>query len=397
MLTMANVGSQAFSFLSGLVIARGLGTVGRGQVSLVQAYDDVSTNLFSIGTPESAAYLVKEKATSEARALGAALKISLVSLPIAVFVGWVVARFAFDEFPIGLQIVAWSAIGMTPLANTYLSTCRMLLVARGDVRALVPLQIVPMASRLVIMLILVALGVFTATTAAITVVACGWFSNLLGWRALGVSPRGGGRVRPMLAYGIKTVPASLASMANTRLDQLLVAPILSTAALGIYAVAIGVNVLPIAVAVAVAQAGYHKVTGTPDRSEGGDRLLRKATVIIGATSLASAVGIALLLEPIYGEAFHDAVIPALILVPGSAATGLFLVVWSTGNAIGDPALAAKAQVAGLVVTVALLPLILPALEVNGAALVSTLSYGVRLAVGLWLLRRRGVHLRLRRA
>ena len=81
------------------------------------------------------------------------------------------------------------------------------------------------------------------------------------------------------------------------------------------------------------------------------------------------------------------------LVPGSASTGLFLVVWSTGNAIGDPSLAGKSQLAGLVVTVIGLPLLLPHLGVPGAALVSTVSYAVRLLVSLRLLRRHGVTMR----
>ena len=43
-----------------------------------------------------------------------------------------------------------------------------------------------------------------------------------------------------------------------------------------------------------------------------------------ACAVVSAVGIFLLLEPVYGPEFRASVLPALILVPGSAATGLFL-------------------------------------------------------------------------
>ena len=392
-LTVANVSSQAVSFINGLIVARQLGTVGRGEVGLVQAYDEVSTDMLSLGTSDATAYLAKEHVDTEARILGAALKISLVSTPITAVIGWLVAHFLFADYPKGVQLAAWTAIGMTPLTNAYWSACRMLLVSRGQIHSLAPLSMLSMLARLGSMVVLIATGHFNASTCAFAFVFTGWLGNFLGWRAVKVRHQWGGPVRPMLVYGIKTVPASLASMANSRLDQLLVAPLLSASALGIYSVAIGVNVIPVAAGIAIAQAGYHTVIGTKGDSVGGGRVLRRAAIAMAAISVVSAIGIALLLEPVYGPAFHDSVIPALILVPGSAFTGVFLVAWSTGNAIGDPALAAKAQLAGLVVTVIGLPLLLPHLGVPGAALVSTGSYAVRLLVSLWLLRRHGVTMR----
>lgn len=391
LLTGANLVSQLISMICGIVVARWLGTVGRGQVGLVQAYDETSTNILALGTPEAAAYLAKERVETEARVLGAALKLSLISLPLTAALGWAIATYAFAGYPPGLQLTAWVAVGLTPFANAFLGACRMLLVARGQIRSLVPLSVLSLSARLGALLALVALGLFTATTAALTFVVTGWLGNYLGWRALKVRPQRGAPIRPLLAYGIRSMPASIASMTNSRLDQLLVAPLLSTAALGIYAVAVGVNVVPLAAGVALAQASYHKIVGTGrDAITSGGQVIRRSGVAIAGCSALSAIGIFLLLEPLYGAAFHDSVAVALILVPGAAATGLFMVVWSTGNAIGDPALAGKAEVGGLLITAIGLPLLLPRLGVNGAALVSTFASIARLIIGLWLLRRHGL-------
>jgi O-antigen/teichoic acid export membrane protein len=387
--------TQGFSFLGGLVLARYLGPVGRGQVSLVQTYDDVSTNVFAVGAGDAAAYFAKEGLASEGEVLGSALKISLFTIPVAAIAGWLVARYAMADFPVGLQVVAWTLIGMTPITNSFPNVCRMLLIARGQIRTLVPLNLAGTLLRIAALLSLVALDWFTPTTAALSFLVAGWSFQAMNWWVAKVRPQRGGPTKRLLRFGIKTVPASLASMANTRLDQLLVAPLLGTRELGIYAVAVGVNILPVTLATAIAQAGYHSVKGTRTQSTGGGVLIRKAAIGIGACALISAVGIAMLLEPLYGKEFADAVIPALVLVPGSAATGLFVVVWSTGNAIGDPGLAAKAQLIGLVVTVAGLPAGLILLGVNGGALVSSVVCTVRLLAGLWLLRSRGVHFRLR--
>jgi enterobacterial common antigen flippase len=388
-LTAANVGAQALSMLSGLLVARQLGTVGRGQVSLVQVYDEASTNASSLGAPTATGYFAKERPSSEAKILGAALTISAVSLPITALVGWLVATFIFADAPLGIQLIVWAAVGLSPLANSYPMACRMVLVARGQTSSLVPLQIAQMALRVGAMLALISADAFTATSAAVAVVTTGWLASLIALRMVNVRPVRGGPVREVLAFGLKTVPASLASMANTRLDQMLVAPLISASALGVYSVAVGATILPLSVGVAIALAGFHTVKATAG-FDGAAALLRKACVVIPVCAAVNALGIILFLEPIYGHQFSGSVVPALILIPGATATALFMVVAPVGHAIGAPSLASWSQGVGLAVTIVGLPVMLPILGINGAALVSSVAYSVRLAVGVWLLHRRGV-------
>lgn len=391
-LTIANVGSQALSMLSGLLIARHLGAAGRGNVSLVQVYDETSTNAFSLGTPAATGYLAKERPLTEARILGAALTISVVSLPVTAIIGWIIATFVFHDAPIGIHLIVWAAVSLSPVVNSYPMACRMILVARGQVKALVPLQVSQMAIRVGAIVALIAAGSFTPTTAAVAVVTSGWLGGAIALQMVKVRPERGGPIREMVVFGIKTVPASLASMANTRLDQMLIAPVISASALGVYAVAVGATILPLSVGVAIALAGFHTVKGT-NGFAGATPLLRKAFIVILGCGIVNAVGIILLLKPIYGHEFRDAVVPALILMPGAMATALFMVVGPIGNAIGAPSLASWGQVVGLAVTVVGLPLLLPVMGINGAALVSSVAYIIRLAVGAWLLHRRGIRLR----
>ena len=251
-LTAANVGAQVLSMLSGLLVARQLGPVGRGQVSLVQVYDETSTNASSLGVPTATGYFAKERPSSEAQVLGAALTISAFSVPVTALLGWLIATFVFADAPVGIQLIVWAAVGLSPLANSYPMACRMVLVARGQTSSLVPLQILQMALRVCAMLLLILVDQFTPTTAAIAMVASGWLASFVAWRMVDVPPARGGPVREMLAFGLKTVPAALASMANTRLDQMLVAPLISASALGVYSVAVGATILPVSVGVAIA-------------------------------------------------------------------------------------------------------------------------------------------------
>ena len=164
-LTAANIGAQALSMLSGLLIARQLGAIGRGQVSLVQVYDEASTNAASLGTPTATGYFAKERPSSEAAILGAALTISAFSLPITALLGWIVATFIFADAPVGIQLIVWCAIGLTPLANSFPMACRMLFAARGEISSLVPLQIAQMVLRVAAMLALIAVGAPSLPTA----------------------------------------------------------------------------------------------------------------------------------------------------------------------------------------------------------------------------------------
>ncbi len=388
-LTAANVGAQVLSMLSGLLVARQLGAIGRGQVSLVQVYDETSTNASSLGVPTATGYFAKERPSSEAQVLGAALTISAFSLPVTALLGWLIATFVFADAPVGIQLIVWAAVGLSPLANSYPMACRMVLVARGQTSSLVPLQILQMALRVCAMLLLILVDQFTPTTAAIAMVASGWLASFVAWRMVDVPPARGGPVREMLAFGLKTVPAALASMANTRLDQMLVAPLISASALGVYSVAVGATILPVSVGVAIALAGFHTVKGSAG-FDGAAALVRKACFVIPICGAVNALGILFLLEPIYGADFGGSVVPALILIPGATATALFMVVAPVGHAIGAPSLASWSQGVALAVTVAGLPVLLPVLGINGAAIVSSVAYSVRLAVGVWLLHRRGV-------
>ena len=187
---------------SGLLIARQFGALGRGQVSLVQVYDDASSNALSLGTPPAAAYLAKERPESEARILGAALTISAVCLPATALLGWLVMTFIFADAPVGIQLIVWTTIGLTPLASSYPRACQMVLVARGQTSSLVPLQVSQMALRVGAMLALIAVGAFTPTTAAAAVVASGWCAGTIAMKMVDTRPARGGPIGEMLALGM---------------------------------------------------------------------------------------------------------------------------------------------------------------------------------------------------
>ena len=86
---------------------------------------------------------------------------------------------------------------------------------------------------------LAALDVLNATNAALVLLVSGWIANIVALVLVGVMPTRGGAAMPLIKFGVQAVPAQFANLANSRLDQALIVPLLGSAELGIYAVAVG--------------------------------------------------------------------------------------------------------------------------------------------------------------
>jgi O-antigen/teichoic acid export membrane protein len=194
-----------------------------------------------------------------------------------------------------------------------------------------------------------------------------------------------------LAFGVKVMPGQLADLANSRLDQLLVAPYLGAADLGIYAVAAAVTTVPTMVGTSLAWDAFSRVSRSDPagRTNPASAAIRRAWLACSGVALAAAVIVVLLFVPIFGEAYRRGQAAALILLVGSVALAVNLVAQQVAIALGRPQYVSWSQALGFAVTVAGLPFAIPTLGIGGAALVSTIAYSARLGLMLVLLRRDG--------
>jgi O-antigen/teichoic acid export membrane protein len=395
-LVSAGIGAQALNFVGGWLIARSLGPTGRGNTALVAVYDDASTIALSLGVPAAVGREASQadddaRSTVEARLLGSALTIAVFVTPAAALLSWLVFTFALDGAPRSIQFLVVAAIAATPIVNTVPMAGRMILTARGELHALASLIMIQMVVRLAIYGLLILFDAFTATTAALGFLASGWFGSILVWFVVGIRPTRGGELGPLLRFGVKTVPGSMADLTNSRLDQLLIVPLLSTRDLGIYAVAIGVAFLPINIGSSMALSAYRVAARDGVDRSATRQAVRRGVRLVAAAGLVSALGAAFLLVPVYGSEFADSIVPAMLLVGGSVATGITAILVQVANASGRPLIGSWSSLAGLIVTLVGLPIVLPTFGVVGAAVVSLLAYSTRCLVATILTRplRRG--------
>ena len=199
-------------------------------------------------------------------------------------------------------------------------------------------------------------------------------------------------IRPLAAYGAAQIAALTPAALNAQLDQLVLSQPVPPADLGRYAIAVSLTLLPIP--------SYRRSATWPSRgwrrktapTAATHRMQRMA--VLGSAGIAAAMLVPLaagaywFVPLVFGAGYRGAVPLLWILSPGA----VFL---ACGQVTGDllrgrnrPIIVAWAQGLAAIFTVVLLFALLPVVGVAGAAIASTVAYGVALAAmlrSLWRL------------
>ena len=246
---------------------------------------------------------------------------------------------------------------------------------------------------LALLLIIVLWRLRLLTLETVLVSLAGTLLLQLGWsyrccRLTGLAPgRARARlVRPLMVYGAAQIAGATPALLNTQLDQLVLSQTVRAADLGRYAIAVTLTSLPIPLVAAIGNVAFPRLAAQATVTGTTYRLQRLA--VLGSAGLAAAMLVPLTLTSywlvplVFGPAYRGAVPLLWILTPGA----LFL---SCGQVVGDllrgrkkPIIVARAQGFAAVFTVILLLALLPFVGVAGAAIASTVAYGISLAVML---------------
>ena len=172
---------------------------------------------------------------------------------------------------------------------------------------------------------------------------------------------------------------------NAYLDQLVLSQTVALADLGRYAIAVSLTSVPIPLVAAIGNVAFPRLAARSVVTEGTRRL--QVLAVLGSAGLAAGMLVPLalvaywLVPLVFGKAYSSAVPLLWILTPGA----VFLMRTGRGRSAArkEPTgrRSAGARIAA-VFTVVLLFTLLPIVGVAGAAIASTVSYGVALAVML---------------
>ena len=192
-------------------------------------------------------------------------------------------------------------------------------------------------------------------------------------------------LKDQVRYGAQGQIANLAQLFNYRLDQFLVAAFVSRAAVGHYTVAVGLGESVWWISSAVAMVLLPRLTQMDsERAREMTPLISRNTVLVsvGAAAVLMAAS-PVLIRILFGGAFTPATWPLIFLMPGVIAASATRVLGSYLFSQGRVIYNTYATFIALGVTLALDLLLIPTLEVPGAAIASSIAYVAALAATLY--------------
>lgn len=381
--------STLLGLVTGPIAARALGPEGRGEVAAASVYGMLILLFIGLGVPLAVSHRAAAEPRSQPALLATSLRFGSALLPVSAVIAWLVAVGPLAGLSGAARLGAVVIIAAGPL--DVINQCqRSMLIARGDLRPMAFLRVLPIALSAAATILLAASGRLGVGTYLATVVISNMAVNAVMWRLLPVRPAGKEPIAPLLRFGLRGVGANLASFGNRQLDQILVLSFVSTRQLGFYAIAVTVANLPIGLGHAIGARVFALAAGpTADRPE-VERFLRLA--IVSGVVLAAGVALAIpvLLPLLYGSRFSASVIPALLLLPGTAAFAFSGTASQALISLGRPGSVTVSELIALGVTVPGLALAVPTFGISGAAAVSSAAYLVRAVAQVVALRRSGV-------
>jgi O-antigen/teichoic acid export membrane protein len=374
---------MAAGVVTGLLSARALGPGGRGELTTVTIWAATALYAGSFGLAEATAYFAGARRDSASSVLVTAQVLALaIAVPLMV-VAWLALPWVLNQQTAAVRTEArlyalfFLAPGLSSLcASSWLQgTGRVmeLNIARAAVHVVSALLIgiLTLTGIASVRLFLAAMlaGNLATWLIALRASYVRRDASLHGWQ-----PE---LVRPMLSYGSKVQFGTWSAAANVRLDQLMLSTFAVSASLGLYVVGVSYATL---VATLPTIAGIVMLP----------RLIRDCAIGDGGRTLASwyrrvfwltlGMGCVLwaaasyTLPVLFGSDFTGSVSLQILLIPAACILGMNQLLATGFRGHGQPGIASRGEVVGLLVTVPLLAALLPRYGIYGAAITSLCAY-----------------------
>jgi O-antigen/teichoic acid export membrane protein len=379
-LTGANALLAVLAVVTSPILAHALGPGGRGELAAIFTVLTLAPWISDLGLT---AYLARERALGRdvslllGSVIPVAMAASLVGVAAAIPVAHLLGRGRAD-------VTFFVALGLFLLPlSVFIQTLYGLVLGEERWRIVVWVRVLSAALPAVAIVALSLAGSVTVSHVSIAYLAAGILGNIpllialhgsRPWRfqwSVSVSS---------LIFGLKSWIGTVANTANARLDQLLMAGLVSSTQLGLYALAVTLSTISSSLITAVANALFPRIAGGEFRL--GAQACRIAITLVLVLSLLIAACSPTLIPIVFGQAFSGAVPMLIILLGASVCFVAVQILSSTVTAGGDPASVARAQAVGLAITIPGLIIFLPGYGGVGAAWISLVSYLATLAVVL---------------
>jgi O-antigen/teichoic acid export membrane protein len=389
------VANAALTFGVAVLVARALGPEGRGVYALFLLSASITQAVLSLGMGVSAVYYLAKRSLPLSRIVANSQQVTVASAVVSgllVLLAWPIVGDTLLEHGAPYWVFAFAV----PL---FLNYSVLTTVLQGTSRFLA-MNAVILAQPLVLLALLVggvALGdvdttavllFWSGATLAATILALA----LLGGRALRLPDLlhvDWPSMRQQVRFGVQGQVGNLVQLLNYRLDQYIVLLFVSTAGVGIYAVSVTMSQSVWFIANAVAVVLLPRLTAADEADAARTTpLVCRNTLLLSALAAAGLGAVSpWLVEGLFGAKFGPSLAPLLWLLPGTVALAGSKILTSYIFSQGRPMTNSLITIASLVVTLAADFALIPSLGLTGAAIASSLAYGVHFALSLAAYRR----------
>jgi O-antigen/teichoic acid export membrane protein len=383
-----NVAATAAAGLGGIILARAVGPAVRGEYAAIMAWFGVALMIGGMGQPAALCFHVARNplrareyvATSRTMMLTTGTVVLISGILLAPVLAHGVAAVSHGyRIAFGTSIMAF--VGASYTFSLQARDLRRWNVVRVS-QPVLGLIAIAVLWRLRLLTLDRALIVLSATM----LLQLGWAYVSCRRASLAPGHAHAELVRPLAAYGAAQIAALTPAALNAQLDQLVLSQTVPPADLGRYAIAVSLTLLPIPFVSAIGNVAFPRLASQARPTAATHRMQRLA--VLGSAGLATAMLVPLatvaywLVPLVFGAGYRGAVPLLWILSPGA----VFL---ACGQVTGDllrgrnrPIFVAWAQGLAAVFTIVLLFALLPVVGVAGAAIASTVAYGVALGAML---------------
>jgi stage V sporulation protein B len=376
---------NVLSFAIVVVVSRLLGPSGRGVTSLYQTGVNGAYAFISFGAAVGALYYVSRREVSERQAMEAGLSATIGAALLSAL-GVLVLRAAFGRQLSEADVPYWLIVVAIPLVVQF-RMVEVLLRAGGRFFIVSVIEAGVPAATLAGLLAVEALAGLTVGRAiavwSLSPLPSVLFAyRALGWKAMPRRPALDAGALRLMRFGLQGQAGNIIQLLNYRLDSYLVLLFVNAAGVGLYSVGVAVSEGLWLVANSVAIVLIPKLAASDPQYAA-----RTAPLICRNTLLVTALGAAALgvVSPVavpllFGSKFNGSVQPLLWLLPGVVALAGTKVLSAYVFSQGKPLINTYISVGTLVATLAGDLALIPLLGVDGAAIASTLSYGLSLVL-----------------
>lgn len=385
---LAKVFILTTNMATGIVTARVLGPVGRGEQAAMILWPQFLAYTMTLGLPSALLYNLKRHPDKKAEMFSAALVVGTAMGLLATLMGVIFIPSWLNQYSTEvIQDAQWLML-IAPLA-LLMVIFTAALEADNNFATANQVRYLPPLLTLVILAVLALTRTLTPLTSTLAYLLPGIpiFFWMLGQLWNRFHPRWSGigqYYKPLLSYGLRSYGIDLLGTLSAQVDQALIIGLLPPAFMGLYAIALSLSRMLGVFHSSIVTVLFPKTAARPvtEVVELTGRAARVSLAFILLVAVAAMVFSPIFLRLLYGSKFIGAVPVFRILVIESVISNTVWILTQAFMALGKPGTVTILQGIGLGLTVPLLLVFIPAYGLLGAGLALLCSSTVRAILAL---------------